>query len=226
MFPVKRALVAAPHFDHEVKSCPCGADRAEGEVEITMNKITKGAIAGGVGVALLLGGAGTLAYWNDQANIGAAGTITAGQLTIERDAAAASDGWTVSNNSIQNVAVDLDDFLIVPGDTLTYTATFEIVAEGDNILAEVGIGANAIAPADAQNGTDVALAGQLIDSATYTVNGASGANVTLDEGPHEVVVTVSIAWPFAGDPSDDNPAQLGQVSLDDFNVVVTQVAQP
>ena len=34
-----------------------------------MNKLTKGAIATAAGVILLMGGAGTLAYWNDSDNV-------------------------------------------------------------------------------------------------------------------------------------------------------------
>lgn len=191
-----------------------------------MNKIAKGALAGGVGVALLLGGAGTLAYWNDSASVGTDGTITAGQLTIAPDSSVTTDGWTVTNGVVVDQAVDLADFTAVPGDTLTYTATFEVVAEGDNLVAEVGVGANSIAPVDASDAADVALAGRLSQSVTYTVNGAPGASVTLDEGTHTVVVTVTVEWPFgnAASPAQDNPAQIGQVSLDDFNVGVTQVS--
>ena len=38
--------------------------------ETNVKKTTKGAIASGVAVMLLLGGGGTLAYWNDTANLG------------------------------------------------------------------------------------------------------------------------------------------------------------
>lgn len=46
-----------------------------------MKKLTKGTIAAGVGVALLLGGGTTLAYWNDSVNM-AGSTIQAGNLQL------------------------------------------------------------------------------------------------------------------------------------------------
>ena len=57
-----------------------------------MQKTTKGALALGTGVALLLGGAGTFAYWNGTADLGSNTQVAAGNLTIAA-AAGANDGW-------------------------------------------------------------------------------------------------------------------------------------
>ena len=46
-----------------------------------MKKSTKALIAGGIGVALLVGGAGTVAFWTDEAD-GGDGVITAGTLDL------------------------------------------------------------------------------------------------------------------------------------------------
>ncbi|GAA3326839.1 MULTISPECIES: alternate-type signal peptide domain-containing protein [Paeniglutamicibacter] len=46
-----------------------------------MNKMTKGALATGLDVALLLGGGGTLAVWNKSV-AEPAGTITSGDLEL------------------------------------------------------------------------------------------------------------------------------------------------
>src|SRR5690606_34468068 len=85
-----------------------------------MNKLLKGSIAGAAGIVLLLGGAGTLAYWNDSANLTNAGSISSGVLNVEADAAAPGS-W---NNSIS---------LIVPGDTRTFTQSLDLAATGDNL---------------------------------------------------------------------------------------------
>jgi len=55
-----------------------------------MNKTIKGSLAAGAAAVLLLGGAGSLAYWTDAADIDG-GTITAGTLTL--DAGTCGD-WT------------------------------------------------------------------------------------------------------------------------------------
>src|SRR5699024_1312147 len=49
-----------------------------------MNKFAKGSVAAGAGLVLLLGGAGTLAYWNDSAEL-ANGSIHAVNLKLEAD---------------------------------------------------------------------------------------------------------------------------------------------
>ena len=46
-----------------------------------MNKFVKGSVAAGAGMVLLLGGAGSLAYWNTSTDLGAS-AINAGSLDI------------------------------------------------------------------------------------------------------------------------------------------------
>ena len=46
-----------------------------------MNKLLKGSIAGAAGIALLLGGAGTFALWNDTA-AASGGTVQSGNLSV------------------------------------------------------------------------------------------------------------------------------------------------
>ncbi len=188
-----------------------------------MNKITKGAIAGGIGVALLLGGGGTLAYWTDQEDVGANATITAGNLDIA-PAATPAPAWTVSNGSVTNAPVaNIAAFRMVPGDVLTYTATYTVTATGNNIRAQASLGSHSIAAASG-SAADTALAGRLTDTTVITVNGGA-PTVTLSAGTHTVVVTATISWPFgnATSPTADNPAKQGAVNLSNFNVVITQV---
>ncbi len=61
-----------------------------------MNKTIKGVLAAGTASVLLVGGAGTLAYWNDSATVGGA-TFTAGDLKLDASSCA-SAGWTVTNS--------------------------------------------------------------------------------------------------------------------------------
>ena len=101
-----------------------------------MNKMAKGALATGVGVALLLGGGGTLAVWN-QTQAANAGQIAAGDLELTTQAGV----WT---NAYGNV-VDLDpanqvpDYKVVPGDVLTYTQTMDVKLVGDLMQAKLSI---------------------------------------------------------------------------------------
>jgi alternate signal-mediated exported protein len=94
-----------------------------------MNKFTKASVAGAVGIALLLGGAGSFATWNASTTF-SAGSITAGSMSL----AAAGGTWSnITNGS--PVAIDQTDFRMVPGNTLEYTGTLTINSEGDDLKA-------------------------------------------------------------------------------------------
>jgi alternate signal-mediated exported protein len=94
-----------------------------------MKKMTKGAIVTGLGVALLLGGGGTLAVWNDSAD-STAGGIVAGdlELTDQETGVWRSDvtGATIS---------DIGSYRVVPGETLTYTQDLTVKLTGDQMVA-------------------------------------------------------------------------------------------
>lgn len=96
-----------------------------------MNKFIKASVAGGAAIALLLGGAGTLANWNDSAAI-AGGVIASGQLSIEQEGPAV---WTANGQPVSDPA----NFRIVPGDVLKLEQPLRLVAEGDNLKAELSV---------------------------------------------------------------------------------------
>ncbi|AWH94695.1 alternate-type signal peptide domain-containing protein [Dietzia psychralcaliphila] len=92
-----------------------------------MKKITKGAIALGAAALLLAGGAGTMAAWSDEASLGG-GEVTAGHLRITEAAAGA---WTWADGETFDPATDL----IVPGDVVEYTASYDLDVAGTNLVA-------------------------------------------------------------------------------------------
>jgi alternate signal-mediated exported protein len=140
-----------------------------------MKKLLAGAIAGTVGLALLLGGAGTFALWSSTATVSSP-AITAGDLQLTSNANGVwKDGATT---------IDPATFLIVPGKVLTYTQTLTVLAKGDGIKADLtasnltGSGTLStlttntlsIAPVAA---TGISATGQTINvtaAGTYTVN--------------------------------------------------------
>lgn len=95
-----------------------------------MNKMTKGAIATGIGVALLLGGGGTLALWNVDKKI-APGAVIAGDLNL----AAGAGVWT----NAENRTITLSDYRAVPGDVLTFTQPVTVALEGDLMKATLSV---------------------------------------------------------------------------------------
>src|SRR5690554_524090 len=100
-----------------------------------MNKLVKGSIAGAAGIALLLGGAGTLALWNADIDIDP-GTVTAGTLSV---APVGTPGWWDASpeNTPAEAIADISAFKTVPGDVLTFIGNYNINATGDNLTAEV-----------------------------------------------------------------------------------------
>jgi alternate signal-mediated exported protein len=97
-----------------------------------MNKAMKGAIAAGAAGILLLGGVGTFALWQDEQNIDA-GTISTGKLSMT----AAPGTWKDSETGSEFGTNDISAFDIVPGDSLTYTTTVTVKAEGENLKAQL-----------------------------------------------------------------------------------------
>ncbi|MEO8093358.1 MAG: alternate-type signal peptide domain-containing protein [Pseudolysinimonas sp.] len=205
-----------------------------------MNKLTKGAIAGAAGIILLMGGAGSLAYWNDSATAGPATgtTITAGTLTIS---AVDAGVWkkqffnAVPTQVGSDVAVTnagLAAVRIVPGNKLTYTQTFNLNATGDDLYFTIGSSNGSVAAASGA-AADVALAAQ--STGTFTIGTVSAGNVALTgvtagvykvttAGTSTITVTWVINFPFGA--SAVNTAKGGVLSLTQGAITVTQVAAP
>ena len=187
----------------------------------------KGSIAGAAGVALLLGGAGTFALWNDTAAVAGA-DITAGTLTVT----AATGIW-----ADQNAAIDIANYLIVPGDTLTYESVITVDAQGDNLKAKLSVDNASIVSGDSAE--DKALKAILEATTTVTavpsengtasigggpIGGSGDAGqswkVNLTEGDAEYLVTVTIEFPE--NANNDNAAKTGTVDLSELAVKLTQ----
>ena len=171
-----------------------------------MNKFTKGAIATGAGIVLLLGGAGTFAYWNDSADI-AAGDIESGTLSLT----AGANGWEDQDG---DTIADINSFLIVPGDVLTFTGAYTIDATGNNLLATLDVDDTdflADLPSD--------LVGKL--SVNFSVDAVAGpAEITSTEDGDVVSVVVTVTFPFGG--TVDNSTQGETVDLSALDITLTQ----
>jgi alternate signal-mediated exported protein len=199
-----------------------------------MNKLVKGAVATAAGVALLMGGAGTFAYWNDSVGI-TGGTITAGNLVVN-DATPTNGVWTVQKNgagaavTVANIAT----FVASPGDKFTYTKNVSITATGDNLTATLALGAGSIAAAGATpTAASTALAAYLTKTAAIT---ATGAGVTAGSvaGTYlitpgttgvtnrNVAVSVVINFPKSATQGAENNTKLGSVDLSGLTVTLDQ----
>lgn len=147
-----------------------------------MNKLLKGAIAGAAGVALLLGGAGTFALWNDDATVNV-GSVASGTLTIARSGPAV---WTdVSVGAVSpGVISPIGSYRIVPGDKIELTQDVKIKATGNNLKATLSYDDATITTAGSD---DVDLKSALI----VTVDATGGANVSRIGATNTFAVTPS-----------------------------------
>jgi alternate signal-mediated exported protein len=208
-----------------------------------MNKLVKGSIAGAAGIILLMGGAGSLAYWNDSAAAGPAGgtSITAGTLTIT---AVNAGTWTkgmYNNAGTQTVApaavANLATVRVVPGNRLVYTQAFNVVGTGDDLFFTIGSTAGAVTASG--GGANQALADVINGSGltAFTVSSVSGGTVvpsgvtagvykvSSNAGtPSTITVTWTINIPFGA--VVDNTTKTGVVSLTQGAITLTQVAAP
>lgn len=188
-----------------------------------MNKTTKGAVAAAASAALLLGGAGTLAYWSTT------GTVTGGSFTtgaLELDTAACDEaGWTVSNTieGVTDQPVDLAAFRAVPGDVLAKACDIDIIAEGDNLRAELSIvdgdGESAVPNTDGELVMGEADYDVL---ATFTVDDQTVTTITDEDADTPLEVLITVTFPVRADV-EDNASQDDTLTIDEFTLTAAQV---
>lgn len=174
-----------------------------------MKKSTKGALAAGAAAALLLGGAGTLAYWTADAEVNG-GTLNAGSIELT---AADCDGFVHSDGSPVS--------LVVPGDVVTNDCDVTLVLEGDNIGATLTIDEASI-PAGP-------LGDELI--ADVEIRNAAGDVVSEVNGPDTYTLTavITVEFPYGGPVSSpdprtgaDNDSQGESAILDSLELIAVQ----
>lgn len=169
-----------------------------------MKKSTKGAFAAGTAAVLLMGGAGTLAFWNAEGDA-EGGTLTTGTLTMTDLTCDAT--WTEGT--------DTDVQLLVPGDTVTKECTGNITMTGDHISATVTLDDASVATAEAEFN----LATTMGDDVDITASLAGGGNAVTKSGP--VTVTIKVAWNY-GSVADNDAQGVSTSALDGLVVEAKQ----
>lgn len=171
-----------------------------------MERLTKAAIATGAAAALLLGGAGTMAYWTADGT--ATGTSLASGTFDLADGTCA--GWTYSEESGGGAVT-----AIVPGDTVVTSCAFDVTATGDHIA----IGSVTVSdPVWVEtNGLVTELGAATVESTT--LNGTEfTAPVAAATGD---AIEVGVAVEFAGEPAT-NVSQGLTATLDTITVTLEQ----
>lgn len=167
-----------------------------------MNKFTKGTVAAGAGLLLLLGGGGSLAYWNAQAEL-VGSPIAAGTLTIS-----AEDGLWNDAPAVW-----------VPGDSGTFTTVVTLTATGDNIQGAITVDPDSVPDFghfdfDLEVGTIGYLHG------TGSFDETNGVFVGPDV--YTIPLTLTVTLPFGDDV--DNDSQGATLDLAGITFIATQTA--
>lgn len=176
-----------------------------------MNKATKGAIAAGAAGILLLGGAGTFALWEDNANI-TGGTVSTGELEL----ALGTGTW--AETATPGTPINIATFDIVPGDSLTYTTTVTATATGDNLTGELKIEGtsfvNAFNALPAEHVT-ATVAHTAIDGGGLLVDDTNTNLMTFVESgtPYTFNVKITVAFSNAANEMDDQDLNLALPAL-------------
>ena len=184
-----------------------------------MNKSTKGALAATTAGVLLLGGAGSLAFWSDSITIGGS-TISSGHISLDDTTVGDCAGadWILDNGETTAGAVfDPATSTLVPGDSITKTCTFDVTARGDHLRATLA----ATGGAESAPATGNDLSPKVTTTAAFTVAGASATTITEGNNGDELEAKITLSFPYGA--TSDNPSQDGSLDLSAYTVALTQV---
>lgn len=175
-----------------------------------MNKFAKGSLAAGAGLVLLLGGAGTLAYWNSEIDL-AGGEVSNGSLELTADTTALGKAGPVA---------------LVPGDVQTFSTELTLLAEGDNIQGTVELADETIRYFDAEGVETPALADNydveiaLAETPAEGISAEEGTIVFTQAGKYTLDVDVTVSLPYG--TAVDNSTQGASIDLENVSFVATQ----
>lgn len=178
-----------------------------------MKKSTKGALAAAGAAVLLLGGAGSLAYWTDSGTANG-GDITTGNMSLSDGTCSGS--WTYVGGNDDGGTVTT----IVPGDEITKDCTFTVTGDGDHLTA------NLSAPGDVTyttNGSPTTMT--LTSSASYDLGGttyADGDSFPIT-GTQTLTAHIDVTFPYGNATTiNANDTQNITATLDAITVTLTQ----
>jgi alternate signal-mediated exported protein len=170
-----------------------------------MDQSIKGALAAASAGVVLVGSLGSLAYWN------ATGTFNGD--TIESGKLALIDSGDMEW-LLNGVSIESDDVTLVPGDSLTFTDSLVVDAEGNNIEADVDVAGGAF------TGT---LAASLTTDLNLTLEGAALADGDdIDESNDGDTIDVDGSIDFEFGSGVDNASQGKVVTLSNVVITLTQ----
>lgn len=180
-----------------------------------MDTRLKAALAAAAGTTLMLGGAGSLAYWND-VETGTGTVVNDGELTLS--ALDCGTGWLLDG---EVTAYDPLTQEISPGDSLQKVCTTTITALGEHLDADL-----TVETPSWDAGGSAALEGALASAAVFQVAGGvagqTAADVTEADHGKVVTLTLTVTFPYGGAPDNTTNDTLLTAALDDVDLTLVQ----
>ena len=180
-----------------------------------MKKQWKGALAVAAAIAVLLGGSGTLASWNDSATVLSktvtAGTLSLGPCTVGPGGPTAT-GWFYRNyDTAPYTAIpDISTFRTFPGQDVYYSCNSKVSATGPRLRADVV----------AQTGTIGGALAPYLDVNVFLSDSANADITDFTSDYNGQVINVIVLFQFMR--SNDNGGQNQSVSIPSFKLVTQQ----
>ncbi|WP_139978652.1 alternate-type signal peptide domain-containing protein [Nocardioides litoris] len=188
-----------------------------------MNKTAKGALAATAAAALLMGGAGSLAFWTDADTVNG-GSFTSGDLDIT--AVGCDANWVYAPG---NAKAGTTVTKFVPGDKITKNCTFTVTGSGDNLRAAVDLPGTI--PVQGTEGTSF----KVVNAASYKLSKGgvdkallNGKEITSADNGSILTATIVSTFDFGsseqGNPKvNANDMQKITRTVDGLKVSLTQV---
>lgn len=191
-----------------------------------MNKTIKGALGASAAAVLLLGGAGSLAFWTDDASVNG-GSVNSGFLTIDPlivspKTEACDAAWVHANGPKINTTV----VNIVPGDVITKSCTFKVTAQGDNLSATPTVPTTVTYTATPKTGGAAPTTLDLPVAATYKLGATdfdATSRVTELDNDKTLTAKIQVSFPYSLTGGKNvNDTQNLLVTLNDLQVKLVQ----
>ena len=178
-----------------------------------MQRLTKAALATGAAEVLLMGGAGTMAYWTGQGTVNNPTALSAGTFSVDE---------TQSNCGPWKDANGVNVALVVPGDTVNITCNFTLNVTGDH----VALGGAQVSTLAWQTGSVLApvLLSPTVTGIQVVTTGGAGQSVVPDSSTGlispaldvhtgaTVNVTVSVQFPYGNASNNTTQGSTAQLS--------------
>lgn len=180
-----------------------------------MQPTTKGALAAAAAACLLLGSAGSLAYWSGGA-VADVGGFSSGKLGIT--AVGCDAAWTYASGSAKGAAVTT----VVPGDAITKNCVFTVSAQGDHLRATPTVPA---AVPVTVTGASTPTTLSLPVAATYDVNGTAvttGGSLTQANDGQKLTAHLTVRFPYGTPTLNGNDTQRLAAKLSTLTVSLAQ----